>query len=131
MQQALVALEAAEELAGKHDAQLEYGFHQTITNLKAALEQQAETVLLECVTCGTVYADGVPPQVPVQQQAEPVAWIYDPITERIITPQRNPLTDEEALEIARTFGAQPWPPGSCVAFARAIEAAHGIKEKNT
>ena len=62
---------------------------------------------------------------PVQ---EPVAWIYDPITERIITPQRNPLSDEEALEIARTFGAQPWPPGSCVAFARAIEAAHGIKE---
>jgi hypothetical protein len=42
MQQALVALEAAEELAGKHDAQLEYGFHQTITALKAALEQQAE-----------------------------------------------------------------------------------------
>ena len=42
--------------------------------------------------------------------------------------QRNPLSDEEALEIARTFGAQPWPPGSCVAFARAIEAAHGIKE---
>ena len=38
-QQALVALEAAEELAGKHDAQLEYGFHQTITVLKAALEQ--------------------------------------------------------------------------------------------
>ena len=43
-------------------------------------------------------------------------------------PQRKPLSDEEALEIARTFGAQPWPPGSCVAFARAIEAAHGIKE---
>ena len=43
-------------------------------------------------------------------------------------PQRKPLSDEEALDIARTFGAQPWPPGSCVAFARAIEAAHGIKE---
>ena len=42
--------------------------------------------------------------------------------------ERNPLSDEEALEIARTFGAQPWPPGSCVAFARAIEAAHDIKE---
>ena len=50
-----------------------------ITALKAALEQQQaepvqEPVLLECVTCGTVYADGVPPQVPVQEQAEPVAW---------------------------------------------------------
>ena len=43
--------------------------------------------------------------------------------------QRKPLTDEEALDIARTFGAQPWPPGSCVAFARAIEAAHNIKEQ--
>jgi len=43
-------------------------------------------------------------------------------------PQRKPLTDEEALDMARTFGAQPWPPGSCVAFARAVEAAHGIKE---
>ena len=38
-----------------------------------AAQQQAEPVLLECVTCGTVYADGVPPQVPVQEQAEPVA----------------------------------------------------------
>ncbi len=37
------------------------------------------------------------------------------------------LTDEEVLNMARTFGAQPWPPGSCLAFARAIEAAHGIK----
>ena len=37
-------------------------------------------------------------------------------------PQRKPLTDEEILDMARTFGAQPWPPGSCVAFARAIEA---------
>jgi len=44
-------------------------------------------------------------------------------------PQRKPLTDEEALDMARTFGAQPWPPGSCVAFARAIEAAHAIKER--
>ena len=34
----------------------------------------------------------------------------------------KPLTDEEILDMARTFGAQPWPPGSCVAFARAIEA---------
>ena len=45
-----------------------------VVKLKQMLEQQqAEPVLLECVTCGTVYADGVPPQVPVQQQAEPVA----------------------------------------------------------
>jgi hypothetical protein len=43
--------------------------------------------------------------------------------------QPEPLTDEEALDIARTFGAQPWQPGSCLAFARAIEQYHGIGEK--
>ena len=38
------------------------------------------------------------------------------------------LTDEEFLDIARTFGAQPWPPGSCVAFGQMVEAK--LKEKN-
>ncbi len=32
---------------------------------------EQEPVLLQCTTCGTVYAEGVPPQVPEQ---EPVAW---------------------------------------------------------
>lgn len=45
-----------------------------ITALQAALEQQAEPVLLECVTCGTVYADGVPPQVPVQEHITHITW---------------------------------------------------------
>ena len=120
MQQALVALEAAEELAGKHDAQLEYGFHQTITVLKTALEQQAEPVA-ELQQVGPVedmmlrraalrsakivfdgrfvakqaepvaWNAGVAPMwpqqkegetfsvsytTPPQQQAEPVAWMY-------------------------------------------------------
>jgi len=38
------------------------------------------------------------------------------------------LTDEEFLDIARTFGAQPWPPGSCVALGQMVEAK--LKEKN-
>lgn len=38
------------------------------------------------------------------------------------------LTDEEVLDMARTFGAQPWPPGSCVAFGQMVEAK--LKEKN-
>jgi len=42
-------------------------------------------------------------------------------------PQRKPLTDEEIAEIAATPAAIP---GSYVhSFARAIEAAHGIKEE--
>ena len=87
--------------------------------------QQALEALIDAanVLSASMFADAVDAlKAALEQQAEPVAWIYDPITERIITPQRNPLSDEEALEIARTFGAQPWPPGSCVAFARAIEA---------
>jgi hypothetical protein len=36
---ALEALKAAQELAGKHDAELEYGFQQAITAIKEALAQ--------------------------------------------------------------------------------------------
>jgi hypothetical protein len=39
------------------------------------------------------------------------------------------LTDEEVLDMARTFGAQPWPPRSCVALGQMIEAK--LKELNT
>ena len=38
------------------------------------------------------------------------------------------LTDNEVLDMARTFGAQPWPPGSCVALGQMIEAK--LREKN-
>lgn len=38
------------------------------------------------------------------------------------------LTDEEVLDMARTFGAQPWPPGSCVALGQMVEAK--LREKN-
>ena len=73
-----------------------------ITALKAALEQQAETVLLECVTCGTVYADGVPPQVPVQQQAEPTPW-RDMV---VVTLVREGVNKHRARELADHFAAQ-------------------------
>lgn len=50
-------------------------------------------------------------------------------------PQRKPLTDEEIMEIADgcLVGATAWhnPELDPIKFARAIEAAHGIKEKNT
>ena len=39
---------------------------------KCAYKAQQEPVRLQCTTCGTVYADGVPPQV---AQQEPVAWM--------------------------------------------------------
>ena len=37
-------------------------------------EIEQEPVRLQCVKCGTVYADGVPPQV-TQPEQEPVAWM--------------------------------------------------------
>ena len=50
----------------------------------------------------------------------------DPVTLDIYTTpqQRKPLTDEQINEIAAQ-GHQRW-----IEFAQAIEAAHGIKEKN-
>lgn len=60
----------------------------------------------------------------VTGQIEDVATFLVPI--RDLPPQRKPLTDEQITEIAATPAAIP---GSYVhSFARAIEAAHGIKE---
>ena len=43
--------------------------------------------------------------------------------------QRKPLTDEEIIQIASTpDGLQATTKGYVIPFARAIEAAHGIKE---
>jgi len=42
LKQALEALKAAQELAGKHDAELEYGFQQAIAALAEALTQSEQ-----------------------------------------------------------------------------------------
>jgi hypothetical protein len=44
-------------------------------------------------------------------------------------PKREPLTDEHILNLARGHYNPHQRPE--ISFARAIEAAHGIKEKNT
>ena len=57
----------------------------------------------------------------------------DPNTQLTTPPQRKPLTDEE-IKMMIPDG-QEWKYGvgfsEAIEFARAIEAAHGIKEKNT
>jgi hypothetical protein len=78
-------------------------------------------------------------EVLAQPEQEPVAWmdadgnVSDnndhkcfPIPLYTITPpQRKPLTDEQIQQIVLTaHGNQDWT----LVFARAIEAAHGIKE---
>lgn len=74
-------------------------------------------------------------------QQEPVAWIshnaglyhfkpdesLDPLPLYLTPPQRKPLTDEEMFKI---WVRVPAETEDRFAFARAIEAAHGIKEKN-
>jgi hypothetical protein len=64
-------------------------------------------------------------------EQEPVAWIYDPITERIITPQRTwvGLTDREIDELWMSHHDDFGNPLSATGYERAIEAK--LKEKNT
>jgi hypothetical protein len=92
----------------------------------------------------------VKPPAPHKQQAEPVGWdgwvlrdVYfhdgepgmhrDPnihaATQPIYTtpPQRKPLTDEEILDVWKPFEGNPFT--TKYEFARAIERAHGIGEK--
>jgi hypothetical protein len=45
--------------------------------------------------------------------------------------QRKPLTDEQISEIVTASTGWRIPQSSHYSLARAIEAAHGIKEKNT
>lgn len=104
-----MALDVLEDVFGKN--KVDVG---AITALRAALEQpEQEPVLLQCTTCGTVYAEGVPPQVPVRG---PVAYMHKETGllrreigrpkgadwdanywEPLYTtpPQRKPLTEEE------------------------------------
>jgi hypothetical protein len=126
--------------------------------LEAALEQPEQepvaVVIHAAWSAGFIEGEKAALAQPVQ---EPVAWvkvkmtggnvgiatiiheIYDPFRERLqagdklyTTPpaaqpeQRKPLTDEEIQQVVLTaHGNQDWT----LVFARAIEAAHGIKEK--
>lgn len=100
----------------------------------------------ECETVAHCMKNGCVPKTNVQQ--EPVAWMQDSIelyvqdhpSEYYTIPlytspptlslaQRKPLTDEQLQEIeAAVWGAAFLRPQSARQFARAIEAAHGIKE---
>ena len=66
--------------------------------------------------------------------AEPVREMLFALQDRIteLEAQRRPLTDEEIIAIAKqTDSAEPGRDGYIlpVSFARAIEAAHNIKEQ--
>jgi hypothetical protein len=87
---------------------------------------------------------GVP--VYVVKKAEPVAWIYSQGTAKVASlnhvpgvratplytapPQRKPLTDDEIKAVIQSIDpGEQYLPKALRQFARAIEAAHGIKEQ--
>ena len=49
------------------------------------------------------------------------------LTTPVEPPQRKPLTDEQIYDMYN----EPRSDAEMIAFARSIEAAHGIKDKNT
>jgi hypothetical protein len=113
--------------------------------IEAALaEPEQEPVLLQCTTCGTVYAEGVPPQVPVRG---PVAYMHKETGllrreigrpkgadwdanywEPLYThpPKRKPLTEEEIHDCFQQRHRDKATERRLI--TRAIERAHGVTE---
>ena len=98
------------------------------------------------------YPDIGKPKFVAQPEQEPVAWMDkdgDVLSASVVSgkglrniplytnpPQSKPLTDEQIFEINNGLATWMFPVETRVtdrelAFARAIEAAHGIKDKNT
>ena len=105
----------------------------------AELEQ--EPVLLECVTCGTVYADGVPPA----PTAEDIAQDWDLLKatqeslrehmaeihrlRTALEQQSDPLLEEQRLDIVATALRGHASTRDAIQWAiEAVERHHGIKE---
>ena len=126
--------------------------HRAITSLRQAIAEAEKQVTY--TGNGTVgrEADVNPTgfffQMPKAEKQEPVVgtktWFEDGkvVTQNLYAsdiytspPQRQPLTDEQVRDIAKQYAlslAFPYDSKTTPEmFARAIEAAHGIKEKNT
>jgi hypothetical protein len=118
---ALVALEACIDyipdntVQGEKDADLA---EDAITAIKAALEAKDEPVA--CVIDGDLYFHHEIDWEDLAYQGHGIELLYT------TPPQRKPLTDEEILTYRHMIDwTAEW---SYINFARAIEAAHGIKE---
>ena len=114
------------------------GYDKAITAIKEALAQPSVSVEQEPVAMKfKIYKPTVPDPTRQGINNALLPWVYDqdrrsgfdasmwvtPVA--TIPPQRKPLTDEEIINEADRFD---WDKDCAVRFARAIEAAHGIKE---
>jgi hypothetical protein len=80
LEKMLAAMEGVIDVADRKTDEFEE-LRSCVINLTLMLHStpqrtEQEPVRLQCVTCGTVYADGVPPQV-TQPEQEPVAWVCE------------------------------------------------------
>jgi len=116
-----LALEALEDLRMKHyESTGELLYKETFNTIKKALEIKDEPVALVAEVHISRYT---------------IEWTNGPLpqgTKLYTTPQRKPLTDEHIDEIPFALFEQDQNGISATEalreFARAIEAAHGIKE---
>jgi hypothetical protein len=123
MQQALEALEGVYLSLQLPDLLKVVG---PITALREALEQpKQEPVAWQYKTAeaGIFVSDQLPQDVQVWQDIE---WSIPLYT---TPPQRKPLTDEDIAEVAERMEATDATSSFWREFARAIEAAHNIKEE--
>ena len=76
--------------------------------------------------------DGIHPEYDTLALRD-VAKLYSKYDElyRAQPAQRNPLTDDEMWKMWNAHGTDAMNQQEAIAFARAIEAAHNIKEKTT
>jgi hypothetical protein len=129
---ALEALKAAQELAGKHDAELEYGFQQVITAIKEALAQpEQEPWCMKMNGCKTKCED-----CPVEVAQPKQETVADDFFKMIADRNPKPFSPPERTWIGLTDVEIDYLLGSTVgeneethiSFARAIEAK--LKERN-
>ena len=60
----------------------------------------------------------------------PVTWSLERFAALVAAAERQPLTEEQIVQVLGNV-RESISSNVFLAFARAIEAAHGIKEKNT
>jgi hypothetical protein len=126
MKQALDALETEVSIDWTNDDEFNASaekMHEAIAALKERLaqpEQEPVAHLWECLGRWSAYLvnNGT------QAECAPPSWLVEAVKNATTPPQRKPLTDEQIYDMYN----EPRSDAEMIAFARAIEAAHGIKE---